>query len=296
MSGMLDSIRYRLRTSDILFRLIVLNIAIFVVLRLLNAISSLFLYPFCDAGTVSDWLAVPASPVRLLYRPWTLVSYMFLHWDFQHILLNMIWLYWFGQILLEYLGPRKLSATYLAGGIAGALMYILCYNTLPLFEESRAVSVAMGASASIMAITIAAATLLPDYRLSLLFIGEVRLKWVAIVILLLDLINVSSSNAGGHIAHLGGALYGYLFIIFLRRGTDLSAWLEKLLGLFSPQGKSGKFKVVKRSSASSDEEYRTDKNRRQERVDRILDKISRSGYDSLSEEERDFLNKASQEE
>jgi membrane associated rhomboid family serine protease len=218
---------------------------------------------------------------------------MFLHWDFMHLLMNMIWLYWFGQIFMEFLGARKLLATYLLGGFAGAFLYCLSYNTLPLFSQSMPYSTAMGASASIMAITIATATLLPDYRISLLFIGEVRLKWVAVVILFLDLINISSSNAGGHIAHLGGALYGFVFIRLLQRGTDISAWLQRIT--FSTPGTGGRLRVVSRSAKSSDDSYLYDQKSREQELDRILDKISKSGYGSLTAAEREFLTRAGNE-
>ncbi|MFM2206627.1 MAG: hypothetical protein RL213_602 [Bacteroidota bacterium] len=290
---MFDTIRYHVRTADTLYRLILLNVSVFAVIRLVNVVSLLFMHPWCDLQTISQWWSVPADLGRLLFRPWTPLSYMFLHWDFMHLLMNMIWLYWFGQIFMEFLGARKLLATYLLGGFAGAFLYCLSYNTLPLFSDSMPYSTAMGASASIMAITIATATLLPDYRISLLFIGEVRLKWVAVVILFLDLINISSSNAGGHISHLGGALYGFVFIRMLQRGTDISAWLQRIT--YSASGTAGRLRVVSRAAKSSDESYLSDQKSREQELDRILDKIGRSGYGSLTAAEREFLTRAGNE-
>ena len=129
--------------------------------------------------------------------------------------------------MMEYLGTRRLVATYFLGGLAGALIYVAAFNLIPLFGSQVNQAVAMGASASAMAIMVATATLLPDYQLGILFIGPVRLKWIALVVILLDLINVNGSNAGGHIAHLGGAAFGYVFIRLLRNGTDLSAIVGK---------------------------------------------------------------------
>lgn len=293
MAGISDTIRYQFRMSDTVVRLIIVNVSVFAVLRVINAVSWLFLHPVLELQTVSYWLAVPAGLDRLLFRPWTLFTYMFLHWDLQHVLLNMIWLYWFGRILQEYLGAKRLLATYLMGGLSGACLYILSYNLIPLFAPSLPAAMAMGASASIMAITIAAATLLPDYRISLLFIGEVKLKWLALAILLIDLINISSSNAGGHISHLGGALYGFIFIRMLQKGTDLSAGLQRL---FSTRPGNPRMRTVHRSERGSDNSFLTGKKDRQQRLDEILDKISRTGYDSLSKEEREFLFRASNDQ
>lgn len=291
MSALLSSIRYRFRTADALQRLIGFNVAVFAVIRIVHALSKLFLAPFWNQLSISHWLAVPANFGILIYKPWTLITYMFLHWDFMHILYNMLMLFWFGQIFKEYLGEKKLVATYLLGGIFGALAFLLAFSFFPLFEAQRLSAVALGASASVLAIAVAIATLLPDYQLSLLFFGPVRLKWIIIVILFLDLISVSSTNAGGHIAHLGGAAFGYLYIVLLRRGTDISAWLQRLLS----SGSSSRMKTAYRSKQSSDEGFVAGKKQREERLDAILDKISKSGYGSLTKEERDFLFQASKD-
>lgn len=291
MAGLLSSIRYQLRTADTLQRLIGLNILIFAVLRLVNAFSGLFLHPIWTQAEVLHWMALPANLSELIFRPWTLLDYMFLHWDFMHLLYNMLMLFWFGQIFKEYLGEKKLLATYLVGGIAGAAAFLLAFNIFPLFDVQRESALALGASASVLAIAVATATLLPDYQLSLLLFGPVRLKWIIVVILFLDLISVSSSNAGGHIAHLGGAAFGYSYIILLRKGTDLTGWLQRWL----TAGKKSKLKTVHRSDRSRDDKFVSNKKQKEERLDAILDKISKSGYGSLSQEERDFLFNASKD-
>ncbi|MFM7727903.1 MAG: rhomboid family intramembrane serine protease [Flavobacteriales bacterium] len=290
MSGLIGQLNYQIRTADTLKRLIGINVLVFVVIRLTNAVSMLFLHPLLGFSAVSEWLAVPASVERLLYHPWTAITYMFVHWDFMHLLFNMLWLYWFGGILKEFLGAPKLLSTYLLGGLAGAFVYLTAYNTLPLFDGSAATSFAIGASASTMAITIAAATLLPDYSIPLLFFGPVRLKWIALITLLLDLINVSGNNAGGHIAHLGGAVFGFSYIVALRKGYDLSGWLQKLL---FPSTSGRKSAIPKRPRGPSDEDFVRKRNQQQDRLDELLDKISKSGYESLTDEEKDFLFRAS---
>lgn len=291
MAGLLSSIRYQLRIADTLQRLIGLNVFLFAVLRLVNAFSGLFLHPIWTQAEVLHWMALPANLSELIFRPWTLLAYMFLHWDFMHLLYNMLMLFWFGQIFKEYLGEKKLLATYLVGGIAGAVAFLLAFNIFPLFDVQRESALALGASASVLAIAVATATLLPDYQLSLLLFGPVRLKWIIVVILFLDLISVSSSNAGGHIAHLGGAAFGYSYIILLRKGTDLTGWLQRWL----TAGKNSRLKTVHRSERSNDQKFVSNKKQKEERLDAILDKISKSGYGSLSQEERDFLFNASKD-
>ncbi|MFM9027660.1 MAG: rhomboid family intramembrane serine protease, partial [Bacteroidota bacterium] len=165
MPGLIDQFRYQVRIADTLQRLIGVNVVVFVLLRLTNVISTLFLHPVLDLMTVKTWLAIPSSPLQLITHPWTIITYMFVHWDFMHILFNMLWLYWFCRIMKEFIGSKKLLATYLLGGLAGGLTYVLAYNTLPYFAGQSADSFAIGASASTMAITIATDTLLPDYDL-----------------------------------------------------------------------------------------------------------------------------------
>lgn len=288
-----ENIKRQFSASDTLQRLLIVNVAVFVIVRLVNSLSSLYMVPLLEFETVSNWVAVPASTVQLLKKPWTLLTYMFYHWDFMHILFNMLWLYWMGKIFQEYLGNKKLLNTYLLGGISGALVYILAYNIFPLFASSVGISYALGASASVLAVSVATATLLPEYTIHLMFFGAVRLKWIAIVSILLDLINVSGSNAGGHIAHLGGALFGFIYIRQLQKGTDISAWLTKLIDLLTP-GMKSKMKVS-HSRKRSDEDFTASKKNKQERLDGILEKISKSGYGSLTTEEKDFLFNASKE-
>jgi len=280
-------------------KLIVVNVVVFVLINLSNAILGLFLSSLDEYVKVVSWLSVPASLERLATRPWTLFTYMFLHEGFMHILFNMLWLYWMGTIFLEYLGPQKLFSTYVLGGIAGALLYILAFNVFPLFQPVLTQSFALGASAAVLAITVGAATLLPDYSLRLLLLGNVPLKYIAGATLLLDLLSISGSNAGGHIAHLGGALFGFLYIVQLKKGNDLASGFNKLIhgltGLFKRSEFTYRRQAHKRR-AVSDEDYIMDKRSRQEQIDRILDKISKSGYGSLTQKEKDILFQSSKED
>jgi len=283
----------KIGVSTTLQWLLVVNIGVFIVIRIVNAISGLFLTPIFRFEDVSWFAAVPANLSELVTRPWTLLTYMFLHWDFLHILFNMLWLYWMGRIFQDYLGSKKLLSTYFAGGIVGGLFFIIAYNIFPVFSGSVDHAFALGASASVLAITVAAATLLPEYPIHLIFFGNIPLKWIAVAVIVLDLISVSGHNAGGHIAHLGGALYGFVYIRQLKRGRDLTGWLANLFDRL--RYKPSKMKVTHRKM-KADEEYNVNRKARQERMDDILDKISKSGYGSLTQEEKDFLFKISKDE
>ena len=222
---------------------------------------------------------------------------MFLHEGFMHILFNLLWLYFGGRIFSEFLGDKKLISTYILGGFAGAALYIVSFNIFPVFSEVYEISRLLGASASVLAVLIAISTYMPDYTVRLLFLGNVKLKYIAIFSIVLDILSIPNSNSGGHISHLGGALFGYLYVKQLQKGKDWSLvfyrWINTLGTLFKSKPKKSKIKVVHRKSRD-DYEYNAQKVNEQERVDQILDKISKSGYDSLSKEEKDFLFKASQ--
>ena len=283
-------------SNSVLIKLIYANLAVFIGVKLLFLPFWLMKVDMTAAGFASNWLAVPANLEVLLYKPWTLFSYMFLHLDFFHILGNLLWLYFLGQLFVEFLGERKLWTVYIAGGLAGAFLYIVFFNLFPVFEDVLPVSKALGASASVMAIIIGVATYVPNFSVRLLFIGNVKLKYIAIFWFLYDLIGISNSNSGGHIAHLGGAVLGYLFAIQWRRGNDITLWVEKswdfIRAIIKPKEKSN-LKVKYRRSSNRDQQAEKSSND-QRKVDEILDKISKSGYDSLTKAEKDFLFKASQ--
>jgi membrane associated rhomboid family serine protease len=257
-----------------------INILVFVVIGIIAVFDLL-------SGTdAAEWLtiqlAMPAWLPSLPYKFWTPLTYMFLHRDFFHILFNMLWLYWMGRIFEEYLNPRQFTFTYFAGGFAGALFYILAYNIIPVFSAKAGVSVILGASASVNAIVIAIATLLPDYTIVLLLFGAVRLKYLALAFVIIDFLSIAASNPGGSIAHLGGALLGFLYIKQLQNGRDWSKIFHR--------GK--KLKVASRQKSDIPVNRLPD----QEVIDGILDKISKSGYESLSKKEKEQLFNASKKE
>lgn len=290
MNSILEDIKQSFRQGSSLTRIIYINLAVFVLVNLIYSIAFLMSQ---ERPNLIQWLAVPAHLPGLIIKPWTVITYMFLHQDFFHILFNLLWLYFLGRIFQDLMGDQRFISTYILGGISGAFLYILAYNVFPVFSNVLPVARAMGASASVLAIIVAVATKAPNYQIHLLFLGPVKLKYIAIVSVILDLISFQDGNAGGHIAHLGGAIYGFFYIKQLDSGRDWSVWFYKWVNtfkaLFSFRKKS-RIKVVHKKK--NPKNY--DPNGKQHTVDQILDKISKSGYDSLTTEEKNILFKASQ--
>ncbi len=295
-NSVLDEIKNTFNQGSTLIRLIMINLIVWVGVKLILLSFFLLNTNVGIGGAFIKWLAVPAALNELLFKPWTLITYMFLHEDFFHILFNMLWLYWFGKIFLEYMGNKKLLSTYVLGGLSGAVLYILAFNIFPVFQGALPMSYALGASASVLAIVIAVATYVPNYTLHLMFLGPVKIKYIAIFSVLLDIMSIQGSNSGGHIAHLGGAIFGFYYVRQLNKGKDLSTGfmsiLDKITSYFYSSG--SKLHVAhsrggKSGRGLSDEEFNSEKKTQQDKMDLILDKISKSGYDSLTKEEKDIL-------
>lgn len=280
-------------------RFIYINIAVFVILRLVGVLA------FLGTGSnyvLVQWVELPADLSLLLRRPWTIITYMFSHYGVLHILFNMLWLYWLGRIFLEFFMPRQLGGLYVLGGLGGAALYIAAYNLIPHLNGSLAML--MGASASVMAIVIAVSVYRPDYQINLLFIGGISLKWVAIATVFIDLIGIEEGNIGGHIAHVGGMLIGLWFALAIKRGHDITSWINRCIdafvSLFSKRPSNQAWRPIK-GKASNTKKAKTNKAKttgtkskpssslNEERLDEILGKLKRSGYGALSDEEKEFL-------
>jgi membrane associated rhomboid family serine protease len=243
-----------------------------------------------------SYLAVPANLELLAHRPWTLITYMFLHVDFIHILFNLLWLYWFGTIFIQELGLKKLLSTYLIGGLAGGILYVIFYNLFNVFAGVREASIALGASASVMAVVVATATFQPERRMHLILIGPVKIVYIALVMFILTSMVDFSTNTGGKIAHIGGALTGFVFAHYYKRGKDLTRGFDRMMDSIATWFRPGKdnLKVTyKRSPGqkppADDLQYKQEKAQEQKEIDRILEKISKAGYDSLSAREKELL-------
>lgn len=292
--GIWDDIKKTFRNGSTLIKLIYINVGVFLVISAGSVIGYLLKNEYLSLN-ILNFFSVPSSPHALLLRPWTIITYMFTHKDILHILFNMLWLWWFGMIFLEYLDQKKLVSVYLLGGVTGAAVYILSFNIFPVFSDISAESVAIGASASVMAIVISIAAYVPDYTVTLFLIGRVKIKWIALVIFVLTSVMDFSVNSGGKLAHMGGALFGYLYTVNLRKGRDLGKGINKILDSIVTFFRPGrKMKVTYKKKKVTDYEYNKARAEHQEKINHILDKISKGGYDSLTKDEKDLLFRESQ--
>lgn len=291
--GIFDNLKHTYHKGSSLNKLIYINIAVFLAISAVSIIAFLVDNSLITTGAI-NLLSVPSSFGNLLLRPWTVITYMFTHKDIWHILFNMLWLYWFGTIFLEYLDQRKLVAVYILGGLSGALLYVFSFNIFPAFKEIVSESVAIGASASVMAIVIAIAAYVPNYTINMLFIGRIKILYVALVIFVLTSAVDFSVNSGGKLAHIGGALFGYLYTVNIKKGRDAGKWINKIIDFFATLLKPRKKLIVTHKKPKTEYEYNRIKAVNQAKINMILDKISKGGYDSLTREEKDTLFNESQ--
>lgn len=290
---MFEEIKRFFLRGTVLSRLIMVNLGVFILVNFLRLI--FFLWNVGGAGDLMNaWLGVSSNPAVILTRPWTLVTYMFLHFDFFHIIFNMIMLYVGGRLFSDYIGAGRLTVTYILGGLWGALFFVLGFNLFPAFQEVRSVALALGASASVLAIFISIAVYMPNFELPLLLLGRIKLKYIALVFVLIDILSIERGNPGGHIAHLGGAFWGFLYARTLLSGKDparkLNRWFKSLGSVFS---RKPRMRVkYQRGRPLTDEAYNDQRAEMQKEIDRILEKISQRGYESLSSKEKEILFKA----
>lgn len=295
MASIITDLKERFYRGTICTQLIYINIGLFLLITLSEGILRLFNR---SLGIVLQWLELPASFTRLITQPWSLFTYMFMHAGLFHILFNMLWLYWFGQLFLQFFSAKHLRGVYLLGGICGGLLYMVAYNVFPYFQPVVDGAMLLGASASVLAIVVAAAYREPNYPLQLFIFGTVRLKYLALIAIILDVLLITSDNAGGHIAHLGGALAGLWFAASLSKGRDLTAWINRLLdaftSLFDRKPRRPKMKVrYAKGGRQQDYDYNARKKAQSDEIDRILDKLKKSGYENLTADEKKSLFDAS---
>ena len=282
------------RPNNAHVQLIIINVVVFLVL--------IVLYVFSTASestglfeAIYDQFTIPPKLQEFITRPWTILTYGFAHSiGIYHILFNMLGLYWFGRVFNEYLGSDKLVATYILGALAGGVLYLIMFNTIPYFVNNSNFPGMVGASAAVFAILVAVATLLPDYSFYLLFIGPVKVKYIAFFYIVVSFLGSVGPNAGGNLAHLGGAFMGYVYVKQLQAGVNWGGWitstLDWLKSLFSFKPK---VKVTYRKDEPSQKKPGGPNKASQEEIDHILDKISDRGYESLTKEEKEKLFNAS---
>ncbi|CAL1516848.1 rhomboid family intramembrane serine protease [Chitinophaga sp. MM2321] len=285
-----SDIRFWLRQGNTVNHLLLWNIIVFLGINILRLVITFSPGNVAYAWTF-DQLALHSQLSTFILKPWGLITYMFTHVGIFHIFFNMLNLYWFGNLFRGFLGNQRILPLYLLGGITGGLLYLLCYNLFLGYVDATMI----GASASVMCILVATATLMPNYEIGLLFLGSVKLKWLALALIVLGLISIPDGNLGGIISHMGGALLGFFYIRILQNGTDLCKpliWVfdaetrreqrKKQVHKFKP--KKSPLKAVKKTDDNS-----------QLKLDQLLDKINEKGYQSLSAEEKAWLDKVSKE-
>lgn len=296
-----DEIKRFFRKGSALSVLIMINIVLWVCVQALKVV--FFFYNSPDGDALDTFLlhglAIPASVPMLYLKPWTVLSYMFLHFDIWHILFNMLWLFWFGKIFLEFLPSRQLVLIYLLGGISGGLFYVFAFNFFPVFATIVPVSFALGASASVMAIVTSISVYVPNYTIQLFLFGRLKIIYLAIILFVFDFFMIPSGNAGGHIAHIGGAIFGAIYILLYRFSKTTSQsgnspdFIQNFINLFRNRAQTNHASHGNYSRPVSDEDYNLKKRDTQKKVDEILEKISKGGYDCLTKYEKEFLFKTS---
>ena len=279
--SIIKDLKYRYNTGNIVEKLIYLNVALFICTLLISVLQGLYKG---EMNFIMEWFSLDNDINTLFRKPWSILSYGFLHAGFLHILMNMIVLYFIGNLFLEYFTEKQLLNFYILGTLFGGIFFLFSQNYFPLFEGKSTVLV--GASAGISAIFIGITTYMPNYQIKLRFIGFVKLWYLAAFWIGLDILGLIGSNAGVHFAHLGGALFGFIYVS--RASNKEISFLNNLWGMFSSKNK--KMKTVYKSSTKRKNNV-NNTNSNQVKIDAILDKISKSGYDTLTKEEKDFLFK-----
>lgn len=269
-------------------KLIIVNLAIFLITALSNAFSHLF-QTSAGYNAVLSWFTLPGDAGEALFKPWTLVTHLFLHSGLWHVAFNMIMLHFGYRLFSTYFDDNRYLRVYLFSGIMGGLVFMLSVNLFPLFTQSGLTFVALGASAAVLGVLLSVCAFRPDATIALVLVGEVKLRWIGVIFVLLDLIMIPSGNEGGHLAHLGGILFGVLFAINMRKSKDITAFAIPLGNWLQQKSvKKSPLKVSYRKTSKEESAPKKDIPI-QKRIDEILDKISKSGYDSLTKEEKALL-------
>lgn len=286
------NLRYQFNRLSIAEKLIAINVLVFIV----NALVP-FLFGI-SKNSIVQWFELPNDFFDFLVQPWSIITYSFFHGGFGHLFWNMLLIYFVGRIFLNLFDAKRFLNVYLLGVIMGGLFFVLGYNVFPAFFDINAYLI--GASAGASAILIFICTYIPNQEVRVIFFN-VKLWYIGVFVVLMDLIQLpSSGNAGGHLAHLGGALLGYLYARQLYKGTDIGAgfsrFLDAVANLFKRSEKKAPMKTVyRKQSRTTTSSKNYDAQSHQKKIDAILDKISKSGYESLSKAEKDFLFKAGKE-
>tara|TARA_R110002072_G_scaffold192257_2_gene349237 strand:- start:8677 stop:9558 length:882 start_codon:yes stop_codon:yes gene_type:complete len=290
-----NNLSYQFKTANVIMKLIVINLAVYLLVNLVGFFMGLQPNRLLE---LTKWFVLFDSFSESIVQPWSILTYSFIHFGFWHLLFNMLWLYWFGNFVLNLFNEKRFLTVYLLGAMFGGLLFVVSYNIFPVFENQP--SYLIGASGAVTAVMVFIATYTPNAEMRI-FKWNIKLWHIAVALVLLDLIRLSSGrNPGGMLAHLGGAIFGYVYASQLAKGNDIGKWFENFMDWFANLFKTRKqkpFKKVHRTTrnAAPRSNKNTNKSSNQKKVDAILDKIGKSGYDSLTKAEKDFLFKAGKE-
>lgn len=279
--SLITEIKSKYQLADISIKLIFINVGIFAIVAIYNAL--FYSISAKHATLFDDYFSLPSNLNKLIYRPWSILTYGFLHLSFSHLLGNIIVLYFTGKIFLNFFSSKQFLSYYLYGIIAGGITFLLSYNLLPAFKNDS--SILVGASAAIFSTLVGITTYVPNYEVHLFGVFRVKL-WVITTLLVIGFIaGIPGMNSGGEFAHLGGAFIGYFYTLQLKKGNDIGSIFTNLF----KQKKQSPLKTVYKKSKPNKPTKTTNEN--QQKIDAILDKISKSGYETLTQEEKDFLFK-----
>ncbi len=280
--NILEKIQIQFKNANIIEKLIYINISVFLLIFIFNTLKFLF---EANSNFIVNWFTLPATFDSFISKPWTIITYGFVHISFIHILLNLIALFFTGNLFLEYFTPKQLITFYVFGTVFGGVTFLISYNYFPVLANDSSNSILLGASAGISAIFIGIATYIPNYQFKIPLIGFIKVWYLAGIWVVLDIIQIPAGNSGGHIAHLGGALFGFLYIN-QASNTEILVW-KKIISFFRIKRKPLKTVYKTRKNTRN----KINSNANQQKINHILEKISKSGYDALSEEEKAFLFK-----
>jgi len=284
----MNSLRYQWNIADTATRLIMVNAAIYFIVNVPAAL--LHLMGYTGFGSwINTYLTLPGAVGELIFKPWTLISHLFIHSGLFHLFFNMLTLYFTGQLFIRYFNRIQLLNLYFTAGLAGAVFFIVSVNLFPLFIHSATHYTATGASAAILGVLIGVATYRPNDSVFLFGAFRLELRWLALILVLLDIVQIPQGNAGGHLAHLGGAFWGFLWARNLSKGRDISSFLSPVWDWMEQRNRSPLKVKYRAATKPKQTEAANSPQNKQAEIDALLDKISRSGYDSLSQREKERL-------
>ena len=289
--NLLDQLKYQFKTGGTYIKIIYINVGIYLLFLFFNILFTLMQWNL-NSNFLESYLTFSSSPVMFLKRPWTIFTYMFLHGSFWHIFNNMLIYFFTARMFEDLVGKKAALNTYIIGGFCGAILYLVTHNLFPLFSNMGNIPM-LGASAAVMAVFVGLATYSPNYEVMLFVVLRVRMKYLALIWVAFDVIGLANQDGIAHFAHLGGAIWGYLFVINFKKGKDISNWFNQITNIVSTLFKKKKIKIVYKKKNPVVKKTVKGSQIRQEKVDAILDKIKASGYESLSKEEKDYLFDAS---